>query len=180
MIVIVEGMDNAGKTTLCQYLAKQLKAVYVKVERPNRAIDLLQYQSLLEVANRYSGFVVTDRHVAISEPIYGPICRGGHDLKQEDIDLCVMRFQAIVYCRPPIESIMATLADRGQMQGVKENTERLVEAYDAWWSNVVDRRERMSGPTPFISAYNFTADPNGHVREHLMNSLKEQKEVCGL
>lgn len=181
MIIIVEGMDNAGKTTLCQFLAKQLRAVYIKVERPRRAVDLLAYQHILETANAYSGMVVTDRHVAISEPIYGPICRGKHDLKQEEIDLCANRFQALIYCRPPLALIMKTIAERPQMSGVEEHTEQLVEAYDIWWRQQLRARQKHAGnESLFLYHYDFTEElprMGEDIRRDLVDMLNHHAKV---
>lgn len=130
MIVVIEGPDNAGKTTLAAIVAKRMNALYIKAERPRRGPDLLEYQGIIEHARAYSGLVVTDRHVAISEPIYGTICRGGHDLKQEDVTLCISRLDAVVYCRPPQSYILETIAKREQMDGVIENAQKIIHAYD--------------------------------------------------
>lgn len=141
MIVTVEGPDNSGKTTLCAILAKRLNALYIKAERPRTGPDLLEYQAILERARAYSGVVLTDRHVAISEPIYGVICRGGHDLKQADIEVCLSRINVVVYCRPDQRIILGTLDNREQMAGVVENGSRIVDAYDHAYSLAVDCRK---------------------------------------
>lgn len=162
MIVIVEGPDNGGKTTLAQEVAKKMKAVYVKVERPRRAVDLVAYQSILEVAKGYSGIVVSDRHVAISEPIYGNIIRGGHELRQADIDLCLGQLDAVIYCRPPLPVIMKTLSDRAQMDGVIDNATRIVQAYDEFFETQMT--ERRWG---FMGVYDFLRDTPQVVIENL-------------
>lgn len=136
MIIIVEGPDNSGKTTFALALAKKLRAVFIKAERPDQALDLLSYQGIIEHAQKYSGFVVSDRHLAISEPIYGSAIRGGHSLKPEDIEVCLKRIHAVVYCRPPTEVIMATLADREQMDGVQEKALDIIGAYDHYMESL--------------------------------------------
>jgi cytidylate kinase len=134
MIIVVEGPDNAGKTTLAQQIAKDLKAVLIKVERPKRAIDLVAYQGLLHKAAEYSGAVVADRHVAISEPIYGTIIRGGHELKPEDIMLCMAELDVVIYCRPFRDKIIGSIRSRPQMDGVVENTRAIIDAYDEFFN----------------------------------------------
>lgn len=168
MIVVVEGPDNAGKTTLAQYLAKEMRAVFIKVERPKRAVDLKAYQHVLNIARSYSGVVVTDRHVAISEPIYGPICRGGHDLQQGDIEICCSQLDAMIYCRPPDAVIMKTISERAQMEGVVENTSAIIEAYDQWYERVFHQTSRYD----FLGKYDFTKDQ----REHVLAELKAYRE----
>lgn len=170
MIIVVEGPDNVGKTTLGLWLAKELRAVYVKVERPKRAVDLVAYQHFLETANSYSGWVVADRHVAISEPIYGPICRGGHDLKDSDLEMCLARLAAIIYCRPPTARIMSTLAERPQMEGVVQNTSAIIDAYDRWWLKTID--ENYMRPFRFLSQFDFTSTSAEYCRRKLVEELK--------
>lgn len=130
-IIVVEGPDNAGKTTLGLQLAKKLRAAFIKVERPASGLDLMQFQHIIEFAGTYSGCVVADRHPCISEPIYGSIIRGGHFLTQDDILLCYRCITAIVYCRPPVEMILKTIYDRPQMEGVIEKARDIIKAYDS-------------------------------------------------
>jgi thymidylate kinase len=136
MIVVVEGPDNAGKTTLATYLAKHLRAVYLKVERPKRGVDLLAFRNLIKVANEYSGWVVCDRHVAISEPIYGTVIRHGHVLNQLDIDPALDDIHCVFYCRPTNKRILDSIGERPQMEGVVENAEAIIHAYDEYMKDL--------------------------------------------
>ena len=147
------------------YLAKQLRAVYVKVERPQRAVDLMAYQNILEVADDYSGWVISDRHVAISEPIYGTILRGGYDLRPEDITRCYTRIGAIVHCRPPTPAVLSTVGDRPQMEGVIENSDRIIEAYDELFESIHLGQELL------VKSYDFTKDS----RDDLIDWLKQYR-----
>lgn len=157
MIIVVEGPDNAGKTTLALELAKKLRALFVKAERPRHRPDLLIYQGILEQAQRYSGLVVVDRHLAISEPIYGSIIRGGHDLDADDIALCCSRMDAVIYCRPPTGVILASLSGRTHMSGVLENAGAIIRAYDALfhpesaWDNLFHYDFTKQNPQDVIS-----------------------------
>lgn len=168
MIIVIEGPDNGGKTTLAAFLAKQLRAVYVKVERPRRAVDLVAYQSILEVARGYSGIVVSDRHVAISEPIYGTIIRGSHELGQNDINMCLGQLDVVVYCRPPMAAIMRTMDERPQMEGVIENTTQIVDAYDEFFA--------PSSRWPLQLQYDFTRHNPGQIANLIRPLLEIQGE----
>ena len=167
MIIVVEGPDNAGKTTLCQYIAKKMRAVLIKAERPSKGPDLQAYTNMLEVARLYSGIVVTDRHVAISEPIYGTIIRGGHPLAEGDIVNARARIHAIVYCRPPTPAILSTIADRSQMEGVLDHAERIIMAYDELFLR------DWSFP---ILGYDYTQDPAGSIRDKLIERLDQHRK----
>ncbi len=91
-------------------------------------------------SQQYSGCVVTDRHVAISEPIYGIICRGQHGLDQKHIDMALRRIDLLVYCRPPTLTIIGTIDDRPQMEGVVDNTPAIITAYDEFFETVPANR----------------------------------------
>lgn len=160
MIIVVEGMDNTGKTTLAGRIAKAMRAVYVKAERPAAGPDLLVYQNILEVATKYSGICVADRHVAISEPIYGTICRGGHALDVKDVDFCLSRLDLVIYCRPSDVTIHRTIDRRPQMEGVVKNTRRLIEAYDDYFEGM------YLDSTHAMKAYDFERDSDTSIIEY--------------
>lgn len=139
MIIVCEGPDNAGKTTLASSLAKELKGVYLKTEMvPAKNEYLEKFTRVLEAASQYSDFVVCDRHHTISEPIYGEIIRGGHDLDSEDAAEAMQAIDLIIYCRPPTPEILGTLGDRGQMEGVIENTRTIIDSYDLLMNELVE------------------------------------------
>jgi hypothetical protein len=160
MIVVFEGCDNSGKTTAALAMAKALRAAFLKVERPSTGLDLLAFQNILEVARAYSGVVVVDRHVAISEPIYGNTVRGGHQLRPSDIGLCLSRITHIVYCRPPSNRIMETIGEREQMRGVLANARQIIEAYDHYFKDADPK---------LVHRYDYTATPT---IDHLLQEIK--------
>ena len=133
MIIVFEGPDNTGKTTAALAIAKALRAVFMKVERPKAGNDLKTFCRIVEVAQAYSGTVVLDRHVAISEPIYGRIIRGKHDLNPSAVLAALTSIDLCIYCRPPTDVIKKTLKDRPQMDGVVEHTQSIIDAYDAFF-----------------------------------------------
>lgn len=167
MIIVVEGHDNSGKTTLGAQIAKAIRAVYIKAERPSAGPDLLVYHSILREAQRYSGHVVADRHVAISEPIYGPICRGSHDLNQGDIALCLGDIGLLIYCRPPDDVILKTMGDRPQMDGVIDHAPEILKAYDSFFIGFNLAREQR-----FIKYDYQQGVPSNEWWKHYVNSLR--------
>lgn len=136
-MVIVEGCDNAGKTTLVQRLSDELKLLTVLNRRRPRSLQQSwDYLTRIMPAMAYLPTVV-DRFMAVSEPIYGPICRGERLYSLADI---VHQFKFVtkslgdhppllVYCRPSNERIL-NFGDRPQMAGVIQNAQALIEAYD--------------------------------------------------
>ncbi len=136
-LIIVEGTDNSGKTTVAKELASQSHGVYInsKHRPPPSVTYLLEYQEILGQISRFTS-VVTDRHPAISESVYGPIIRGSCSLRTErEVNFCLEEAAAIVYCCPPADLVLASLPEREQMAGVAENILALREAYDQFFAS---------------------------------------------
>lgn len=136
MIIVVEGTDNAGKTTLALSMAKKMKAIYVKSENiPPKDEYLDQYSTILIACQEYgNGIVITDRHHAVSEPIYGPIVRGASSIDQKFAAAFLGGINAFVYCRPSNSVITRTMNEREQMKGVSHNIEAIIEMYDKFFA----------------------------------------------
>jgi hypothetical protein len=124
MLIVVEGMDNTGKSTLAQHIAEKFKIVLMaNKQRPRSVSEAIRYTSIVRTVSSIFP-VIVDRWAPISEPVYGPILRGENLAEgiSDEADL-------IIYCRPPIEVIM-NYGNREQMPGVIENTREIVAAYD--------------------------------------------------
>lgn len=130
-MVIIEGLDNTGKSTLALRLASDFKGLMVSNKRRPQAIsDVLQWiDNLMMLHVNYRLFV--DRVPHVSEPIYGPICRNTGILTPEFVSAVYRTLPATyVYCRPPTSTIFNMT--KPEMEGVKENRSELLRAYDDW------------------------------------------------
>lgn len=130
-MIIIEGADNCGKTMLGERLAKQLQVPLRHSEKPNPAWTTRECRdhSMRQLVPQR---VILDRVYAMSETIYGPICRGQSalgDYAQEALLDLYHRPHLIIYCRPPLEVILKNNG-REQMEGVLDNHKAIVEAYD--------------------------------------------------
>lgn len=130
MIIVVEGPDNAGKSTLAQQLAKKLKGIYLKSEAvPPTPHSLYGFNSLTLSAQDDYPYVICDRHPFISELIYSSVLRGGTTLY---IPPFSPGFK-FIYCRPTNETILNTLEVREQLSGVSTHILELINAYDSYF-----------------------------------------------
>ena len=130
-MIILEGPDNAGKTTLGVRLQRDLVVALVHSPKPNpeRTPD----QALAKSNSQ----LLPDRHIldrvyVISEWVYGPICRGGSALDNRHskaLECLLNQEHLIIYCRPPTQVILRNNG-REQMDGVLENHERIIQKYD--------------------------------------------------
>lgn len=131
-MIIVEGMDNTGKTTLIETLAKHFNLPTVKSYRPFTREDIYALHSWISAAPQT---VITDRHPSISDLVYGPTIRGSTPSSLKVAKSCRMN-NYLIFCRPSTGNVFGTLGDRDQMGGVRENQEHLLEAYDQLMKNL--------------------------------------------
>lgn len=144
-MIVVEGMDNTGKTTLVNKLAEEFDLKVVKSPGPvDQGLEnsLKWMQETLENKDLQ---VIYDRYPLISERIYGPIIRK-KDILAPYWDKLVRKFllrePLLIYCRPPIKDIL-NFGEREQMEGVIERAEELAELYDEymkWFSKKMGTR----------------------------------------
>lgn len=134
-MVIVEGPDGAGKTTVLESLATIFNlpiAARVVSKDTEAMVDLKNWVEL----NVSKGFqpLFFDRHRLISEPIYGSILR--HEFKPgfDDVhwlkSMMYLFYDAapiLIYCLPPIETVLRNAEDQPDI--VRENTRKIYSAY---------------------------------------------------
>lgn len=128
-MIIVEGPDGAGKTTLARTLSEQLQIpIAPKVVSSDAEIhnDLMVWVS----DNLRKGFhpVIYDRHRLISEPIYGPVLRSHLQDGFEDFGWLSSKLQQlrrlepiIIWCLPPVDTVLQNIASLKQPPSVVDN-----------------------------------------------------------
>lgn len=146
-IVILEGPDGAGKTTLAQTLRRQLDAVYIHhgsyaTLRGDQIAQL--YHQSIEPALTDSANVVLDRSW-LSEPIYGEVFRSGLNRTapwHRMLDRCLMSVPHLsVYLTADLDTLWSTVGERPSVEMAKrrEQLERVFlgyeRSYDAWCGN---------------------------------------------
>lgn len=164
-MIIVEGCDNSGKSTLINQLSEDLKLLVVaNRRRPTCTGDVVMWTcDAIRLGSRYP--TIFDRWQPISEPIYGPICRGtmwpdSNTLKSlHSLTIGAL----VVYCRPP-DHVILNFGDRPQMEGVIKNAKEIIKAYDLRMAML---------PFPVIQ-YDYTQDDYKVLREAVSNHLKDQ------
>lgn len=136
-MIIIEGPDNSGKSTLSAKLAKDLGTTYRHSVKPDpkwTPLEALAHSAMTLRPQR----VILDRLYAISESIYGPIVRGRSalgDKAQEAILDLYQRPYLVIYCRPDIKTITKKNG-RDQMPGVIENHLMLIKGYDEFMGDM--------------------------------------------
>lgn len=152
-MIIVEGPDNSGKSTLITYLSQRFglkKFKNIRSGPPVNAADLYsrtRYMVEQCIKTRSNNFIL-DRLNLISETIYGPICRG-KDLWQsiykdkQDLLTSISNMHPFyIYCRPPIEKIldMSTHQEKEydtpeHLMKVNGELKSIIQAYDNYFAS---------------------------------------------
>lgn len=142
--LIVEGVDGSGKTTLIRELVKWAKPIegrsFTIHEKASTSTggpvpDLDQWVYDDTGLMPYLPCSIYDRHPLISEPIYGPICRGqvpGRfrvDSWVEIMRQSVANYALVIWCHPPLDNIRQVIGNEDHMPGVTDNLAKLYDAY---------------------------------------------------
>lgn len=139
-MVILEGCDGAGKTTL----ASQIQARYgldVGSRSTTNRDDLYKVTRIdtwtavaAELSGRQEQALVWDR-LMISDLVYAPLLGrqvAFHHFEQDQFFGLLEVIQApVIWCHPPLSSVLEAEAQGGrhEMPGVRENLERIYEGY---------------------------------------------------
>ena len=136
-MIIIEGCDNTGKTTLKDDLLKSFPILRQGIKQKLPPNDRERYMEFLwdllsqDLDETY--YMVFDR-VLISEMIYGPILRG-KTLFSEAENKCLLKLLAlqrplIIHCQRPVDEILNTFDERDQLDGVKDSLVEIHSRYD--------------------------------------------------
>jgi hypothetical protein len=138
-MIIVEGCDNTGKTTLIGALIKEFPEL--QATRSAGPVSLGKQLAWFARAIRNEDpRMVYDRFSPIVEQVYGPILRNGSIFGTYWYDLFTLtlrREPLIIYCRPPFSTV-CRFGDREQMKGVREHVSDLYSRYDFVMGNLHD------------------------------------------
>lgn len=163
-MIILEGFDNSGKTTLGRQLSNIYNYAYVHSPGPMDGGIRLENYALREIANPKP--VIYDRFPVISDQVYAPIIRNLPSTftvsKQGQIikELFLAYPHIVIYCRPKDKTIL-NFGDREQMEGVKTSSKELIEAYDQLFYG-------DDTFTPHFITYDYEKDPIDKVLNAIM------------
>lgn len=129
--ILVEGCDGSGKSTLIEHARGNQKDHYFLIARASR------YQPSIKTALNYLAWIkhcpydlVLDRLHFVSDRVYGPILRNEDVFKALPLSFGTQSMNLIIYCRPPLTTVLANLSGKKHLAGVAEQAERIYNAYD--------------------------------------------------
>lgn len=142
-MILVEGPDNSGKSTLINQLVKEFDLTLL--DRPHGPPkDINELEERIKALEPYYNKrnVIIDRHPLIGEAIYGPILRKEDKLlKLKNLRDLKRTFWSsdlfIIYCRPPMDKIMNMETHQVKdydtpehLKALKRNVVSIIDAYD--------------------------------------------------
>lgn len=163
-MIVVEGPDGAGKTTLIE-AARQLRNYFVMVRSSRNPPDkktMIQFQFWLTSLPK-DITLVCDRIIAISDRVYGPILRNQDLFDGLPLDFGLTHVTTLIYCRPPTSVLLKNAVEGVHLEGVRERQEHIVQAYDALMNRLSEKLNAR------VIEYDFTKD----------DPLKTWKKVFG-
>lgn len=168
-MLILEGGDNAGKTTLCNKLAKLYAFPVVHSPGPHEAEFLASW--CFEQFSKDKGLLtIYDRFPLISERVYGPLLRGRNVFQESELGraaFAVLQAEVcplIIYCRPPLDKVL-DFGDRPQLEGVVERGRQMYEMYDTLFD---DLRKEFN-----VVVYDYTEkDSISHICDKVDNHTR--------
>lgn len=146
IVIIIEGPDLAGKSTLVDKLSKEYPGIVIKVsQRPmtkSKGEMILFKKHLYSVLdyvnhNRQTKTIVFDRFYP-TEMVYSKVMRGYDSYDDGDFRdmerVIRARNHLYIYCRPAIEILHERFHSRGDEHINIENFDELIARYDRFFS----------------------------------------------
>lgn len=178
MIVILEGPDNAGKSTLGKKLSVDLGVELVHPGGPPKniveVINRCQEQAQTFMLSSEVDFIY-DRVTCISDMIYRGNKKYDNMFSICHAQLRLTKNVVVIYCRPSNERVknfddhvQKDHEDEAVVQHAKDNVDRIVSEYDAFMNSI------MYNTHFTVLKYDFESDVNGAAYSYLITLLKSR------
>lgn len=169
-MLIFTGMDNSGKTTIVNKVARELGLPIVKSLGPHHSIDEKHIWLLDQMTREknFPGSVIFDRFLPFEEMVYGKVLRDGPVYSLNDPYMKSLRDlnPTIVYTRPHSSTIF-NWDGREQMEGVMEQKEKLLAAWDDLMWGLMARGWNVQ--VYDYQAENEKEEESRKLHDHIMN-----------
>lgn len=166
-MIIVEGPDGAGKSTLVETMREVLKYPVASRVVDKQTQALVDLQAWVE-DNLMDGFegVIYDRHRLISEPIYGPLLRAGQNpwfFNTKWLGEMYQQFYLVrpimIYCLPSRETVKANIAQDDTNAVPAPHIDAI---YDLYCARAMQDKAR--GDELFVNIYDYTKHTDRQLR----------------
>jgi len=169
-MIIIEGPDNSGKSSLANTLSKHLGIIVHHSGGPPRTdTEIVERNEFTINTLQSKNRMVFDRVPCISDQVYGPLIRGYTVFSADHlVQLSQDLDHPIIYCRAPTRVLMEV--EHGHvshghdtpehLRGVMQNTKRIIENYD-----------KLMAAIPHIT-YDYTSSGSLVTIEDLINMVR--------
>jgi hypothetical protein len=170
-MLVVEGPDGAGKSTLARRLSMELGWPIAPKVVDSRTMPLTDMREWVE-QNLEAGLQKTifDRHRLISEPIYGPLLRGTMDPGFDDawwLRRMHTRFRElhpmVIFCLPPLEACVHNITDDAENDAVVLHIEPIYWLY----FNAAASWDSRGDDTDWSYVWDYTVDDFTGLMRHV-------------
>ena len=178
-MIVVEGPDGAGKTTLIERLVEELDlpvAPRVVSKDAEAMTDLVRWTE----DNVKKGFQATifDRHRLISEPIYGPVLRSEMTQEFTDTDWFYQQLHQfyqcnpfVIYCLPSVHTVWANVMSNDDNKIFHHRIGTIQAIWGAYLNKAMT--ESVHRDRTFTYDYNSAVDVY-RVLPNIISRIKEQ------
>ena len=171
MLIIIEGVDGAGKSTLVEAIQDELPAAEMIHKGPIKRSPLIEYEASLEHYRVNSGRDIVCDRWHIGELVYGPLLRGESKLSPaslEHIELFLATRGALrTWVQTPLHVIQERISGRGedlipheQIPVIWDWYERFLHDQHGWWpvTGATANVDLVRTITRSAKAFEHTAD----------------------
>jgi len=134
-LIVIEGCDNSGKSTLARLISSLLPSWQVQVsEGPPKYEGEMDKRVMRYLS--YTNNVIYDRHPCVSQPIYGKMRTHCDPIRKDLIDTFYAMKPLFIYC--DARNGLAGHVERTEVDtpvhvaAITENFEKLVSHYRQW------------------------------------------------
>lgn len=131
-IIILEGENKTGKTTLANYFVDKYKFKVLKCSQPS-GDPYIEYMEIIKKLGRMNKKIVVDRFY-LGEFVYGPIYRGKSGLTKKqmmNIELKLLSLGVkIIYCHDTVKNIGKRFEEEGEEFATTNKIGRSLKLFD--------------------------------------------------
>lgn len=164
VMVVIEGMDNSGKSTIAQYIGAYIRRPVMESEGPPVARDgMTAEEEINQRVDKYERFgdsFLYDRHPVVSNEIYGSVRAEGNPITPGRSMLFYEQRPIFIYCDAGTRGLDAHVQKahdtEKHLDDITKNYETLLTAYRTWAAKHAHFCYRIGDdPDQLTTAVNF-------------------------
>jgi len=133
MVIIIEGENKCGKTTLSKYIEKEHGFKYIKCSQPKEGGPYKEYSEIIDELSKEpkENYIIDRFH--LGEEVYGKIYRGRSGLTQEQFQDIEKRLNSLntilIYCYDTEKNIARRFYDDNEEWAEEGKIQEVLDLY---------------------------------------------------